>query len=84
MKTEDGVDDVEGESEAEWRKFSDSELLSRLLRRQVEPVAAKGLVRDREIDSAIEEINEVLGQEYLDEYDQPIRFEIPLDRRRRR
>lgn len=68
----------------DWHTFSDPEVMARLLRRGVEAVYAKGLVRDRATEAADEEINEVLTKQYLDDQEQPIKFEHPLDRRVRR
>lgn len=68
----------------DWTKMSDPEIMARLMRRGVEAVHAKGLVRDRDQRYAAQEIDEVLTKVYLDENDQPIKFEHPIDRRVRR
>lgn len=68
----------------DWHTMSDAEVMGRLLRRGMEPVYAKGLVRDRETQAAAEEIEEMLTTVYLDEKEQPIKFEHPIDRRVRR
>lgn len=68
----------------DWTKYDDVEVMSRLLRRGVEPIAAKALVRDRRLPEAAEDIEDVLGREFLDADDKPIRFETPIDRRPRR
>lgn len=66
-----------------WQDLSDAEVMSRLLRRGVEPVQAKGWVRDRESEYAAEEIGAVLDKEYYnpDEPDKAITFEIPIEKR---
>lgn len=70
--------------EEDWTTWSDAELMGRLLRRGSEATAAKALVRDRVMASAVEEIEEILALEFLDDNDKPVRLESTLDRRNRR
>lgn len=70
--------------EIDWHEMSDPEVMARLLRRGIEPVTAKGWVRDREQPWADEEIGECLTATYLDANDEPIKFEHNIDRRVKR
>lgn len=71
-------------TEPEWFEFPDAEVMARLIRRGVDPVTAKGWIRDRVMPYAVDEIGAVLNAVYKDDKDEVIRHEIPLDRRPRR
>jgi hypothetical protein len=75
---------IVNQTETDWHTWTDAELLTRLLRRQVDPVTAKGWVRDRALDDIVAEIEAVLGATYKDANDKPQRLELPFDRRARR
>lgn len=75
---------IVNQKEDDWHTWTDSELLSRLLRRMVDPVTAKGWVRDRALDDIDAEIEAVLSATYKDANDKPQRLELPFDRRARR
>lgn len=68
----------------DWHTMTDPEVMGRLLRRGCEPVTAKGLIRDRLLPDAEEQIAEWLDKVYLDHNEAPIKFEHPIDRRVRR
>lgn len=74
----------EAERQASWENWDDVELRTCLIRRGVEPVTAKGWVRDRQLQFAHDEIASILDRTYVDENDDEIVFEIPQDRRLRR
>lgn len=75
---------VVNQVEGDWHTWTDSELLTRLMRRMVDPVTAKGWVRDRALDDIEAEIAAVLEATYKDANDKPARLELPFDRRARR
>lgn len=68
----------------EWTKWPDAEIMGRLLRRGMEPVAAKGLVAGRLNTAAALEITEELERVYRDDEGKAVKHEIPLDQRPRR
>ena len=70
--------------EGDWRTYTDSELLGRLLRRGIEPVYAKGLIRDRALDEQADEIDTILNTPVVGPDKKEVRVELPLDRRARR
>ncbi len=67
-----------------WLDLDDVEVNTRLIRRGVDPVIAKGWVRDRQLQDAQVEITSVLERYYLDENDEVVQLEIPPERRSRR
>jgi predicted transcriptional regulator len=67
--------------EDDWTTWSDAEVLGRLMRRGIEGVYAKGLVRDRVMPESADEIFTILSREYKDDEGKVQRFETPLDRR---
>lgn len=77
-------DDVLQKPSPTWLNYDSVELQTRLLRRGIEPVTVKGLVRDRQLPEAMAEITDILDRVYLDENDEPIQFEVPIERRTRR